>query len=212
MSEQNLILYACGSDLIVDFIEVCLKNDIKIKCIINNLENMPSPDLKTIPLAAYDFTKEQVPFLVPLFTPRNRYLATQEALGYGLVPFNLLSDRNNDLPSKFTCGVGSFINKRVVIGSNSRLGDYVLINRGACLGHHIVLEDYVSIGPGVVTGGGVTVKTGALIGTGAVILPDVTIGEHAVVGAGAVVTRDVDRMSVVTGNPAKHIKDNENVF
>lgn len=207
-----LILYACGSDLIVDFIEVCLKNGIKIKSIINNLENTPNYDLEYTPLAAYDFTKEQAPFLVPLFTPRNRYLASQEALGYHLVPFDLLSDRNNDLPIKFIHGAGCFINKRVVIGSNSRLGDYVLINRGACLGHHIVLEDYVSVGPGVVTGGGVIVKRGALIGTGAVILPGITIGEHAVVGAGAVVTKNVDAYSVVTGNSAKHIKGNENVF
>jgi sugar O-acyltransferase (sialic acid O-acetyltransferase NeuD family) len=212
MPKQNLILYACGSDLIVDFIEVCLKNEIEIKCIINNLENTPDHDLESIPLAAYDFTKEQAPFLVPLFSPLNRYLASQEALKYHLVPFGLLSDRNNDLPIKFAHGLGCFINKRVVIGSNSKLGDYVLINRGACLGHHVVLEDYVSIGPGVVTGGGVTVRAGALIGTGAVVLPSLTIGKHAVIGAGSVVTKDVNDYSVVVGNPARHMKENKNVF
>src|SRR5260221_8033098 len=159
MPRQQLILYACGSDLIVDYVEVCLKNDVEVKCIINNLENTSDPELETIPRAAYDFTKEQAPFLVPLFTPRNRYLASQEALAYDLTPFDLLSDRNNDLPVKFIHGTGCFINKGVTIGSHSRLGDHVLINRGACLGHHIVLGDYVSIGPGVVTGGGVTVKT-----------------------------------------------------
>src|SRR6185436_14568583 len=142
MPKQNLILYACGSDLIVDFIEVCLKNEVQIKCIINNLEQSPPPELETTPAAAYDFTHETAPFLVPLFTPRHRYLASQEALGHHLVPLDLLSDRNNDLPIKFTHGVGCFINKRVVIGSHSRLGDYGLINRGACLGHHLVLEDY----------------------------------------------------------------------
>ncbi len=210
--KRNLLLYGCGSDLIVDFIELCLKNNIEVESIINNLGIAPNPDLESIPVATYDFAKEQPPFLVPLFTPRNRYLASQEALEHHLTPFGLLSDRNNDLPIKFTHGVGCFINKRVVIGSHSRLGDYVLINRGACLGHHLVLEDYVSIGPGVVTGGGVTVKTGALVGTGAVILPSITIGEHAVVGAGAVVTKNVNGHSVVMGNPAKHIRINENAF
>ncbi|MCB0208992.1 MAG: acetyltransferase [Anaerolineae bacterium] len=212
MTKQSLILYSCGSDLIVDFIEVCLKNTIEIEAIINNLDVTPDPDLQAIPLSEYDFAKKQAPFLVPLFTPRNRYLASREALGYHLTPFDLLSDRNNDLPLKFTCGVGCFINKGVVIGSHSRLGNYVLINRGACLGHHLVLEDYVSIGPGVTTGGGVTVKTGALIGTGAVILPGMTIGEHAVVGAGTVVAHNVKGHSVVMGNPAEPIRVNDNAF
>jgi sugar O-acyltransferase (sialic acid O-acetyltransferase NeuD family) len=212
MPNTNIILYACGSDLIVDFIEVCLKNDVSIKYIINNQPLTPPHDLDYVHLADCDLTNEQTPFLVPLFTPRNRYLATQEALARNLRPFALLSDRNNDLPIKFTHGQGCFINKRVVIGSNATLGSYVLINRGACLGHHLTLEDYVSIGPGVVTGGGVTVKTGAMIGTGAVILPSITIGEHAIVGAGAVVTKDVEARAIVTGNPAKVLKANENVF
>lgn len=212
MPEQNVILYACGSEIIVDFIEVCLKNNIAIKSIINNLDHAPDYDFEYISLNAYDFTKEQAPFLVPLFTPRNRYLACQEALGYHLVPLDILSDRNNDLPIKFDHGVGCFINKRVVIGSASKLGDYVFINRGVCLGHHAVLEHFVSIGPGAVTGGGVTVKTGAMIGTGAIVLPGITIGEHAIVGAGAVVTKDVDAYSVVAGNPARHLRGNKNVF
>jgi len=212
--QKSLILYACGSDLIVDFIEVCLKNDIEIKSIINNLPAQAGHDhgLGCISVAVCDFARAHPPFLVPLFTPRNRYLATREALGHGLTPFGLLSDRLNDLPLKFTHGVGCFINKRVVVGADTRIGDHVLINRGACLGHHVVLDDYVSIGPGVVTGGGVTLKTGALVGAGAVILPGVTVGEQAVVGGGAVVAKDVEAGSVVVGNPAKHMRGNENVF
>jgi len=212
MPNQSLILYACGSDLIVDFIEVCLKNNIAIKSIINNLPDHTDHDLGCIPVAAYNFAAPQAPFLVPLFTPRNRYIATQEALGHQLVPFELLNDRNNDLPIQFEHGVGCFINKRVVIGANSRIGNHVLINRGACLGHHLHLEDYVSIAPGVVTGGGVTVKTGAMIGLGAIILPGIVIGQHAVVGAGAVVTKNVDDYSIVMGNPASHAKENKATF
>jgi sugar O-acyltransferase (sialic acid O-acetyltransferase NeuD family) len=213
--KKSLILYACGSDLIVDYIEVCLKNEVEIKRIVDNLPERVAHNhdgVECIPLAACDFTGEQVPFLTPLFTPRNRFIASREALKNGLLPFRLLSDRNNDLPFQFAHGVGCFINKRVVIGAHSRIGDYVLVNRGACLGHHLVLEDYVSIGPGVVTGGGVTIKTGALVGTGAVILPDITIGAHAVIGAGAVVAKDVADHSIVVGNPAKHVRENEHVF
>ena len=53
----------------------------------------------------------------------------------------------------------------------------------------------------------VTVKKGACISMGAIIMPGVTIGEGAVVGAGAIVTKDVPAWTIVTGNPAKIIKE-----
>ena len=46
----------------------------------------------------------------------------------------------------------------------------------------------------------------AWIATDSIILPGVTIGEGAVVGAGSVVTRDVERFTVVAGNPAVVIR------
>lgn len=209
-----LILFACGSPLIVEYEEICLKNAVPIHAIVNNIA-APSTHPDAVPLAQFDITAAQtaaMPFLVPLFTPHNRFLAVQQALQLGLTPYGMLSDRRNDLPAVFAHGAGCFINKRVVIGAHSRLGDCVSINRAAALGHHFVAEDFVSIGPGVVTGGHVTVKRGALIGTGAVILPGKTIGKHAIVSAGAVVTKDVADYAVVAGNPARPFKTNSHDF
>ena len=45
------------------------------------------------------------------------------------------------------------------------------------------------------------------IGAGATILPGVTVGENAVVGAGSVVTHDVKPNTIVTGNPARLIRE-----
>jgi len=209
---KELLLYSCGSDLIVDFIEVCIKNNTKIKFIVNNIEGFVPKSVSEYILVNDLATNSKIPFLVPLFTPRNRFLASNEALKKGLIPFTILNDKNNDLPFYFSHGVGCFINKRVVIGAESKIGDFVVINRGACLGHHLVLENYVSIGPGVTTGGGVKIGKGALIGTGATLLPEVNIGENAIVGGGAVVTKDVPSNSIVIGNPAKVIAENKNPF
>lgn len=208
----SLTLFACGSPLIVEYEEICLKNAVPLLAIVNNVAD-PSAHPNFIPLAQFDVvTAKNSAFLVPLFTPRNRFTAVQQALQLGLTPYGLLSDRLNDLPAVFAHGVGCFINKRVVIGAHSKLGDYVLINRAAALGHHFVAEDFVSIGPGVVTGGNVTVKRGALVGTGAVILPGKTIGQHAIVSAGAVVTKDVADYAVVAGNPARPFTTNVHAF
>lgn len=54
---------------------------------------------------------------------------------------------------------------------------------------------------------GVKICNDCWIGAGAIILNGVTIGDGAVVGAGAVVTKDVEPYTIVTGNPARKIKD-----
>jgi sugar O-acyltransferase (sialic acid O-acetyltransferase NeuD family) len=184
---------------------------MEITAIIRNRNEGYNPP-NSVDVSTIDFAAVASAFLVPLFTPMNRWIATQEAHGRGMKPHGLLSDRNNDLPAVFTHGEGCFINKRVVIGAHSAIGNHVVINRGAAVGHHLKTEDFVSIGPGVVTGGEVTIKRGALIGTGAVILPTVTIGKHATVGAGAVVTKDVEDYAVVVGNPARVVKANSHDF
>jgi acetyltransferase-like isoleucine patch superfamily enzyme len=55
--------------------------------------------------------------------------------------------------------------------------------------------------------GGVTIKKRAKIGANSTILPGVTIGEGALVGAGSVVVKDVPPEVVVVGNPARIIKN-----
>ncbi|KUG23098.1 hypothetical protein ASZ90_007131 [hydrocarbon metagenome] len=215
MIKEKIILYASGSNIIVDFEEVCLKNNITISAIINNQKGSPSYATfqeKVTDISQISSIDLSIPFLCPLFTPCNRFVAVTEALNLGLQPYQILSDRNNDLPYNFKHGEGCFINKRVVIGSQSKIENFVFINRSASLGHHLYLDNFVSIGPGVITGGNVTIERGSLIGTGAVILPEVKIGKHAIVGAGSVVTKDVNDYSVVVGNPAKKIKENNIKF
>jgi acetyltransferase-like isoleucine patch superfamily enzyme len=45
----------------------------------------------------------------------------------------------------------------------------------------------------------------AWIGQGVIILKGVTIGDNSIIGAGSVVTKDVEKNTIVAGNPAKKI-------
>jgi len=54
--------------------------------------------------------------------------------------------------------------------------------------------------------GRITIGDNVFIGVNAIVLPGITIGNNVIIGAGSVVTRSVASDSVVTGNPARHIK------
>jgi len=107
-----------------------------------------------------------------------------------------------------------FIENNVTIGNN------VTIKNGTQLWDGITIEDNVFIGPNVTFTNDKTprsqvypeeflttiIKKGSSIGANATILPGLTIGEDSIIGAGAVVTKNVERNSIVVGNPARAIK------
>jgi len=112
------------------------------------------------------------------------------------------------------------IGTNAVLEFGNRIGDRVRIHSG-CFLELVTIEDDVFVGPNVVftddphpmgcpryqdCKGGAVVRRLARIGANSTILPGVTIGEGALVGAGSVVAHDVPPGAVVTGNPARVIK------
>jgi len=110
-----------------------------------------------------------------------------------------------------------------IIGRNATIENYVKIgNRNkfetnCYITAYSEIEDYCFIAPCVATSNdnymgrdierfnhfkGVTIKTGGRIGVNATILPGKTIQSDGMVAAGSVVTKDVQKETVVLGNPA----------
>ena len=98
------------------------------------------------------------------------------------------------------------------------VGNRVRVHCNVYVAQYTVLEDDVFLAPGVMIANdphplcskcmqGPTIRAGARVGIQAVILPHVVIGENALVGAGSVVTSDVPPHMVVVGNPARVIRD-----
>ena len=98
------------------------------------------------------------------------------------------------------------------------VGSRVKVHCNVYVAQYTVLEDDVFLAPGVMIANdphpictkcmqGPTIRAGARVGMNATILPHVIVGENALVAAGSVVTSDVPPNKVVVGNPARVIRD-----
>lgn len=109
-------------------------------------------------------------------------------------------------------GEGVYIGPGVIIGDNVKVQNHSLIYEG------VTIEDNVFIGPNVVTTNDITpraqgewserfrktlIKRNASVGANSVIICGNTLNENCMVGAGSVVTKNVDKDTLVYGNPAR---------
>lgn len=109
------------------------------------------------------------------------------------------------------------IGNRVHIGAYSMIiaANEIEIKNNVLMSERVIIldhmHDYTDVGKPVidqpiVSKGKVIIDEDCFIGANAVIMGNIHIGKHAVIGANSVVTRDVPPFSVVTGAPAKVIK------
>jgi acetyltransferase-like isoleucine patch superfamily enzyme len=98
-----------------------------------------------------------------------------------------------------------FSGSEITIGKHVLIANHVLIN--GYDGHPLdPLDRAAGHRPKEDGYGAVRIGDYSWIGSKAIILKNVTVGRGAVVASGAVVTKDVPELTVVAGNPAKHVR------
>jgi len=163
-----------------------------------------------------DFYSDKINKEHPLIIGENA-LIRSETIIYG----------DTTIGSNFQTGHRVTIRESSIIGNNVRIGtssdvqkeciigDYVSLHSNVFVGEKSLIKNFVWIFPHVILTNdptppseilaGVTVEDYAAVAAGSIILPGINIGEESLVGAGSVVTKNVEKETVVVGNPAKKI-------
>ncbi len=123
--------------------------------------------------------------------------------------FGTVLDSNSIVHDSVSIGEGSVVMMGASIQVDVKLGQHVIVNTGASVDHDCKIGDYVHISPNATLCGTVEVGELTQIGANATVLPNLTVGKNCVIGAGAVVTKDIPDNTIVIGNPAKKIGNNE---
>lgn len=131
---------------------------------------------------------------------------------------NCVIREKNLIGDNVSIGTLSCIEHHIVIENNARVHSQVFIPEFS----HIAENAW--IGPNVVITNakypksrnvkenlkGATIEKNAIIGANSTLLPGVTVKKGSLVGAGSVVTKDVQKETIVIGNPAKFVRMVEN--
>jgi sugar O-acyltransferase (sialic acid O-acetyltransferase NeuD family) len=149
--------------------------------------------------------KKDIDVICAIGDPRDRRQVVSVLKERG-TSFATLIDPSVRMSEFIKIGVGCIICAGVVLTTQVRIGDHVIVNVHSTVSHDSILEDFVTVGPGVQITGWATIGYGAELGANSVVTPRKRVGRGVLVGAGAVVIKDVQDNTVVGGIPARKIK------
>ena len=111
--------------------------------------------------------------------------------------------------SRVQIGSGSILSAGVVVNNDCIIGDHCYLALNSGLSHDSSMGKFASLGPGAITGGNVKIGECTAICLGAKILNERTVGSNTVVGSGSLVYHDVGNGVLVTGIPARIVRERE---
>lgn len=96
-----------------------------------------------------------------------------------------------------------------LISADAVIEPNVLLNGKVAIGHNVVIGIHSVCGFNSFIGGGTIIGSRSYIAPGAMIKDHIKIGADSIISMGAIVLRSVKESSIMLGNPAKKIGENE---
>lgn len=103
-------------------------------------------------------------------------------------------------------GYNTLLMSNVVVSCGVGIGNHCIVLPNTVLAHDSSIGDYGCIGSNVSISGSVLIGSECYIGSGAKIRENIRIGERTLIGLGSNVISDIEKETVVVGNPARAIK------
>jgi sugar O-acyltransferase (sialic acid O-acetyltransferase NeuD family) len=103
-------------------------------------------------------------------------------------------------------GLGTVVMPGVVVGPNTKIGNFCILNTNSTIDHDCIMMNFSSIAPGVVTGGKVEIGLRSGIMIGAVVKHGIKIDSDSILGANSFLNKNLSKNTVMYGNPAKFIR------
>ena len=146
-------------------------------------------------------------FIWTLFSSKLKDSAYKKlvSLNIPLEKFATIVHHKANVPKKTVLGNGVSIHAFANISAKVKIGNHVQIFANTTVGHNSNVGDCSFISMGSSVGSGVNIEKGSFLGINSSIRENLKIGEWSTVGMGSVVIKNVEKKTIVVGNPAKKL-------
>lgn len=137
---------------------------------------------------------------------RIREIVFNEICNSGFHLFTYIS-KNACIQKNVIIGAGSFIGDFVFIGPNVKIGTGTIVRPLSTIGHDVEIGNFTYCSASSTIGGRAKIMNNSFIGLNSTIKNSVVISDNCIIGSASNVINNTYPDGVYVGNPAKRIKD-----
>ena len=175
--------------------------------IINNPRNVLIINFKNL---KNKFNFEDVEVCIAIGEPYLRKILFDKLIDSNIAITTLIHPQV-EMPKSTIVGKGTIINKFTSVSCDSVIGKNVYIHPMACIGHDSIVGNHTIISSFVDVAGDCNVGDCAFLAINVIMKQGTSIGANSIVGLASVVHRDIKEGVIALGNPARAMKNNENL-
>ena len=145
-------------------------------------------------------------FIVAIGNCRYRAAVVDKLQEASKVRFATLIDPTAIIGIGSSIGIGSMVSAGSIITVNVSIGEHCILNVNSTISHGCKIGSFSTIAPNTSIAGDVTIGECVELGMNASIREKLTIQSGALIGMGSVLTKNVEKNSIMIGNPSKFYK------